>query len=142
MEPRRTPEQQAMLVEYVTTLQHALGLGHWLIYVEDVEPTGDDDTPAEKTEAETFPRSYGFVASIRVTSDLFGQDPDNARRCVLHELLHLHLHHWVWDIEHTVEKIGVSAVARDLLNNGYERVVDAIAQAIAPQYPLPPWKPE
>lgn len=135
-----TPEQKAALEGYVARLQHALELDAWTIAVRD-EPADPEDSV---TAGITLEAKH---ADLRVSPGFFGeqqpeewqaQDAENNRQSIMHELVHLHLHHLFTDLMRYIEPIMPKPVTRQL-DRQYERVVDGIAHAIAPLYDPPTW---
>lgn len=135
-----TPEQKQALVEYVTRLQHALELDQWEIVIrDDPADVGDSVTASIMREANH--------ASLRFSPGFFGdqqpdewgiQDSANNRQSIVHELLHLHMQHYHTDMLALIERSATPGQL-DNIDREYERVVDAIAHAIAPHYDLPHW---
>lgn len=131
----RTAEQQAALVDYVTAVQRSLGLDHWDIRVEDVEP----DVSTDVVLGETMVEHFGYRATMRFRDDAVFGDPDEARRVVAHECAHLFIEHWALDVDEVIRVI-VAPPHNVALERAFERSIEAITLALVPHIPLPDWR--
>lgn len=131
------------LAEYVDKLRIDLLLGHWEIVVQRDPPESDDTgVDASLIDAQVVITSNGYFAKLRVHEDFRQGDPDHQRATILHELLHLHSDKAFSDALDAIEGLAgaqANAVANMLLRRGYERSIEAMAQAIAPKYPVIEW---
>jgi len=130
-----TPKDWKTLTDYITARQADLNLATWKVVVER-EPPID-----ENADATTWIATHSENARMRFASEFRKGDPDYQRITVLHELLHLHIDR-LYEASNSVmaeaETPGRVMIA-ELLRTEYERVVDRLAVAIAPCYPLIAW---
>lgn len=121
-----------MLARYVRVVADMFGLRDWEIHISNDHC--DADTLAE-TEC-----TYGQrVALLRFNEKWPDWNPEDMRSTVVHELLHVHtekLSELVRDITKEVLEEQAATVAEAAVANSLERIVDEIAVAIAPYFPL------
>jgi hypothetical protein len=143
-----TPQQREALTAYVTTLQDALGLQAWEILISDEEPVDSNAIEAAMIDAQTTLADVGRYAVMRFHRDFFEAIPDPVslaeaqRQTVTHELMHLPTDWTISDLLDDVKALGTTrefALIEHRAGQSYERMVDAIAQMIAPLLPLPTW---
>jgi hypothetical protein len=141
-----TPTEWDALERYVTDLKTDLLLGHWHIIIERQQPTAtDEESDVNRIDAQTEIEKFGNLARLRVHENFRNGDPEVQRRTILHELLHLHLDRLFSDMLESIEKFAsaqAGAAVRDLVFAQYERVTDALADGIAPKYPVIRWPDE
>ncbi len=132
MNKKRTAEIQA----YVDQLRPILRLADWEVSVDGSVPD-DDDTQAHISV--TYGRKN---AVIGLAVDFDERSRDGQRHTLVHELLHCHLdririgfinHHRRFD------DIGWDTARQSAIDE-IEWATDALADAMAPLCPLPPWK--
>ncbi|MCE5322134.1 hypothetical protein LLG46_02335 [bacterium] len=126
------------LCSYIREVADKLRLRDWEFVLKD-EPPEDEDVSAEIVPIEGRKR-----ASIYLCTGFRELSPEEQRHTIVHELLHCHLES-ATDIirldlwEHRV----LSQNAYDILIGGFRRqieyAVDAIADAIAHNFPLIEW---
>lgn len=119
---------------YVAVLQPLLRLQGWDITVPD-EPPEEDDAWAVCERSK-----HGWDARVFIADRLLAASPDQQRKTLVHELLHLYTHDW--HVAHLDALTGLEQTsrnwARERHDHEHERCVDAIARVLAPFLPLPP----
>jgi len=121
------------LARYVRVVADLFGLRDWEIVL--AHNHCDEDTLAE-TEC-----TYGQRHAVLRFNEKWAEwKPEDLRATVVHELLHVHtelLSELVSDIAQGVLNEQAATVASTSLSYSLERIVDQIAVAIAPFFPLP-----
>lgn len=119
---------------YVRSLADSLGLKDWKIVVS--EPRTDQDNAAEVV----VPDGQRF-AKLVLHAEWEKWKPEYLRSTIIHELLHCHFE----DARNCVAKDPVKILGKPAATvlyegfyRGLEHGVDALAEAIAPLFPLPP----
>lgn len=121
------PRRQAF-APYVRDLADRLRLRDWTVVVKD-------DEPEDKDSHASIHCVYGRKrALLRLSDDFLGDDPEDQRHTVVHELLHCHLDDAYW---YAIDRIGGDAAARQAFDRFAEKAVDGLADAIAPLMPTP-----
>lgn len=137
-----TEEDWAYLEVYYRELAERLGLREWDLRVSRDMPEASEGAPADEVDAQSRIMETGAYSTLRVHAGFREGAPEVQRETILHELMHLFLE-WVYDdASSTIEGLAApqtNTVAQELLRRQYERVVDRLASAIAPMYPLPDW---
>ncbi len=129
-----TKRERRHLSGYLRDLADELNLRDWVIVLlHDPVPMSD---PALASARITYGR---HSVSIDFDVGVVRGDPQLLREICIHELLHVHIPARV-PLYGVDELIGRPAalVYAETLNERYERATDAIANAIAPKFPLPP----
>lgn len=85
------------LTQYVTELQTMLHVEHWEIVISR-EPADDDDVVSAHVS-----RNNPYV-SWRLGATFWEDEPAEQRVHVIHELLHVHLHHAQGDLLESLER--------------------------------------
>ena len=129
-----TRQQRRSFAKYVAGIAKDMGLADWTLNF----PPDPCDEPALAEVDTTYGRR---IATIRVCADFAHQSPETQRNAVIHELIHVHFAHERQAVFDVLGLLGHEA--RDLATSsyrlGHEYGVDALADAIAPHYPL--WMP-
>ena len=119
------PRRQAW-VPYIRDIADRLRLRDWTVRVKDDGPEGRDDHASVQCV-------YGRkLANIRLSDEFLGDDPEEQRHTVVHELLHCHLVDGWWYAHGRLDDAG-----RDAFTRFMEKGIDGLADAIAPLMPLP-----
>jgi hypothetical protein len=135
------PEWDA-LGAYVEKLRHELLLEHWTIRIDRAGPTPIDGVETGLIDAQMEIRNHGNVGILRVHDNFRAGDPDDQRQTILHELLHLHLDRLFTDMDGMIEGFAAKQAyeaTHELVYRQYERMTDALADAIAPKFDLIAW---
>ncbi len=130
-----TKKRQAEIQAYVDELQPILRLTDWKIDVR-TDHIENDSILASIT------CTYGQRhANLRVSDDFGDHSLVDQRIALVHELLHCHLNRIRVSALNTFTRLGHDAyeVAKAQIGDEIEYATDAIAQALAPLCPLPPW---
>lgn len=144
--------EQTALSEYVTVLQDKLGLHEWEVWISREQPEQTDGiADVAMIDAQTAIADEGRHAVIRVHENFFDATEDATilrelqRQTITHELLHLATD---WPISDALDDLRSLASVREYgiiehrVGQSYERMVDALAQAVAQFLPLPSWDRE
>ena len=132
----------AALIEYVRKLAHELLLDNWTIRIEPDRPHKEDGI---YPIAQTYVLTSSRYAEIRFMPELFTEperDERDLRQTLLHELLHLHIEHGFMDVTHMLERSMAPSGWATVEHNvtvAMERMVDGLADAMAPKYDLIIW---
>lgn len=116
---------------YVRDLADRMCLKDWRVELQADEP----DQKHYNADISTVPGTKN--ARIRLKRDFFEDSPEEQRRGICHELVHLHLD----EVDNFVEKL-LTGDQMGSFNTLREVAVDEIAHAIAPGMPLPPVEAE
>jgi hypothetical protein len=143
---RRWARSKDDLHAYFLTLAAALRLDRWEVALEDGEPEAPDGS-AFTADADIVVNDHHDFATIRYAEHLLdptkpGMTPDYVRRTLVHEALHLFQRDTRVMVREDLSRwLGVTAdeVFWRSYNRASERGIEAMAQAIAPLLPLPPW---
>ncbi|MCC6311345.1 MAG: hypothetical protein IT345_10565 [Trueperaceae bacterium] len=128
-----TPKQYRSLARYMASIAKDFGLRDWALTLHDEPP--DDPNALASVEC-VFGRRN---AHVRVAQDFDQYPPEDQRTAILHELIHVHTE-------------GLRALLRNSLpdlighptfnalwagvTQADEHATDALADAIAPYYPV------
>lgn len=129
-------QRQKRIAYYRDWMAHCyqmLGLDHWEI-VAGAEPCADNAT------AEVHLYQGQVEARILFSDDYFAAKPETQRSTLLHELLHCHFRPIRDAMNDLEDAVGgpVWAVFDKARETAEEAVVDGLAHALAPLFPLPP----
>jgi hypothetical protein len=136
--PPLSKARRKALHAYVERVRNALYLKHWRIDLPDEYP---DEDPGGVL-AQIDPCDGRYVATIRFGPGFWTRDPDEARDCIVHELLHLH-HVRVTDA------VRLGAFRNELGQNSYDQLMtamkreaeymtDVLTSLVAPTVAAPP----
>ena len=118
---------------YVEEAQGALGLLDLTVKVTD-------EQAPEDTYADIQVHPEAPEATIRVAHGFWALTPDEQRRVIVHELLHIHMAAMV-NLKDDLEKtLGTTAfdIFDAAFERAHERTTDKLARLMAPLLPLPP----
>lgn len=134
--PGLTKRQRKLLGPYLRELADGLNLRDWTINIVHEPIPGD--APAAASCAGVHGRHW---ADIRFGAWFADFDPEVQREICIHELLHCHVKAWSGNDDHELSALigrpayTIYAAAKA---TEFEHAVDAIANAIARHFPLPP----
>jgi hypothetical protein len=126
------------LGEYLRELADLMGLRDWHLILADGPPESEP-TEGHRVQGECTV-SYGRKsATIAVSDDWAGEDPDELRRVLVHELIHCHQEPVQWAFNNAANRLGFEAgsVAREAFTDAFEIATDGIAVPWAETLPLP-----
>jgi hypothetical protein len=118
--------------DYVGQCKDLMGLGHWTI---NISPDPCEDDAWADVEVST----NLYTATIRFSPKLWGEKPEEIRRVVAHELIHVHQA----GVERLVEALEkpLGSTAYELLSHVWdtesERSADSLSNIVAEVLPLP-----
>jgi hypothetical protein len=131
-----TDRQYRSLARYIFKLAKDLGLGHMELSLHAEPPEGDHGLEAAASFEGTYGRQRG---AIRVNKDFGHYSPVEQRHVIVHELIHAHTEH-LREYVRTSLPGHLSQPAFQMFMSGYtqqdELFTDALADAIAPKFPL------
>ena len=132
-----TDKQYRSLARYTARIAKELGLSHMTLSLDTADPGGaSDGTQAAASWEGVFGRHRGV---IQVSREFDHFPPEHQRVYIVHELLHAHTEH-VRALVRTSLAPVMGQQAFDVFMAGYtqadELATDALAEAIAPNYPL------
>lgn len=130
-----TEANREALAEYVTELQKSFGLMSWNIEITD-EPADPDDLVSSRVA-----RNYEY-ARWRFAPEFWNESPEEQRSTLIHELVHLFTQHAQDDLMSAFERAiskNEFRLSEPVHRRAHERVIDRIAEAIAPKYPVIEW---
>lgn len=110
------------LQSYINKALPAFGLTQWKVDVSK-HPT-EEDNWADIEVSDNL-----WVATLRVSSDFWTLDPEEKRRIIAHELLHVHYAGAERAVEALDGVIGTESYA--ILSNIYEREIERAADALS-----------
>lgn len=124
--------ERRRLAKYVAARAVDLGLRDWEFLFE---PTPSDDG----TMAQVTPTYGRRLAVVAFCADFHHKTREEQRQTVVHELLHVHFAAEAQAVIDATKQLSPSAaaIALDAYRMGHEYGVDALADAIAPLFPLP-----
>lgn len=129
-----TAAERRRLHKYIARMGRMLGLSDWTIHLHDEEP---DD----KNHAAAISSVYGQRrANLWLAHGFLDMEPTEIRKTLVHELLHIHLDSMFSLVEQALPgSLGgpAYAVFEAAYRERNEHATDAIAEAIAPVFPLP-----
>lgn len=130
-----TGAEWKVLEQYVDEVRSTLRVSDWIVEVQH------DDPPDANNEASTYILNDADEAHMRFNPHFREWKLERQRAVVVHEVLHLHL-----DRLHDLAEQALDGAApaawqglRENHRRAYERVVERLAQAIAPTFPLIRW---
>ncbi len=118
--------------EYVGQCKDLMGLGHWTVNIS-ADPCTDD------AWADVEVSTNLYTATIRFSPKLWAEKPEDIRRVVAHELIHIHQA----GVERLVEALEkpLGSTAYELLSHVWdtesERSADSLSNVVAEVLPLP-----
>jgi hypothetical protein len=117
---------------YVERCKEIMGLSHWEVKVSDLQP--DDDAWAEIEVSENL-----YQATIRFSKDLWKEKPEEIRRVVAHELIHIHQAGVERMVDALEKPLGSSAyeVVLHVWDVESERCADSLSTVVAKVLPMP-----
>lgn len=127
-----TPVQRRALERYCARIQRIFGLEHWTLTVSA--------SAEDRSEAGTFIVNNADVAELYVPERFWTHAPEEQRRTVAHELLHLHFDRALLDFYGAVEKIVPEWIVEGIevtTTRVQERAIERFAVAISSNLPLP-----
>lgn len=129
-----TPVAERRLMRYIATIGKMLGLCDWKVILRP-------DEPDSKDHAASISCVYGRrVANLWLSHGFEHLEPAEQRQILVHELLHVHFDSMTTLIEQALPP-ALGAPAYGVFDAAYreraEHAVDAIAEAVAPVFPLP-----
>lgn len=131
-------ERVAHYRDWMAQVYRMLGLDHWELSVKYAPASPD-------AEAELWRQPGQYQAKLRLSDEWYEDTLEGQRLSLIHEYLHAHMRAY-WETCLTVEElVGVAAwhMFGKAIENAEEMVVDGLARALAPLFPLPPpWPPE
>lgn len=130
-----TEANREALAAYVTELQAMFHLEHWDVTLSR-EPADDDDVVNASISINNPSATWRFGESF------WQDDPVEQRVHIVHELLHLHLHHAHGDLLEALERQTSRAAWSEVFTlhrRNHERSVERLAQALAIHYPVIEW---
>jgi hypothetical protein len=123
----------AYFTGYVREIADRLGRKDWAFLLDRRAPQNDALAETNVT--------YGVASSmIRFSTQFPSLSLEEQREIVVHEILHAHHDRIDTHIFHAIEANGSTALLtmlRKCVSNDIEMIVDALATAIAPLFPLP-----
>lgn len=121
----------AELQEYVNRCASILGLSHWKIEVS--KHPCDDDSWADIEVSHNL-----WNAKLRVSAEFWGLDPQEKRRVIAHELIHVHYAGAERAIEALNGVIGKEAyeILANVFETEIERAADALSTPVSRLLPL------
>ena len=116
--------------EYVNRAATALGLAHWKIEVS--KHPCEEDSWADIEVSQNL-----WNATLRVSAEFWGLDPQEKRRVIAHELLHVHYAGAERAIEALDGVIGKEAyeILSNIFNFEVERAADALSTPVSKLLP-------
>lgn len=116
--------------EYVNRSASALGLAHWKIEVS--KHPCEEDSWADIEVSQNL-----WNATLRVSAEFWGLDPQEKRRVLAHELLHVHYAGAERAIEALDGVIGKEAyeILANIFNFEVERAADALSTPVSKLLP-------
>lgn len=120
---------------YVREMANQLGLRDWTVHLMRV--------PSDDARAGEIKCTYGRKHACLWVNAGFGEmDPKEQRQVIIHELLHCHFAPAIQMLVDASGNVGKTWVAHldGTMRMALEYGIDAIADEIAPNYPLPPAK--
>lgn len=117
--------------EYVNRAATALGLAHWKIEVS--KHPCEEDSWADIEVSQNL-----WNATLRVSAEFWGLDPQEKRRVIAHELLHVHYAGAERAIEALDGVIGKEAyeILSNIFNFEVERAADALSTPVSKLLPV------
>lgn len=127
-----TDDQYAFWTAYVRAIADQLGLRDWNVII-------NRDIPETDFRACAHPARGRRSGGITLAQLFFNGSPEEQRQTIIHELLHMHTDDVDTAVFHVKEQLGsdVLHVLFTTVRDRIEFVVDNVATAIAPFYPLP-----
>jgi hypothetical protein len=125
-------KQQAYLQGWVEESAPLLGLPGWRFVISPLRSDSD-------TRAESFIREAADESFITVSKEWLGQDPDEQRVSLTHEMLHAHFHPVTRMVEILMEaELGkrAEAIFERAVFEVEERCIDRLARGIADTLPM------
>lgn len=110
------------LQAYVNRCLPAFGLSNWKVEVS--RHPADEDNWADIEVSDNL-----WTATLRVSSDFWGLDPEEKRRIVAHELLHVHYAGPERTVESLSNVLGSESYA--LLSAIFEKEIERSADALS-----------
>ena len=116
--------------EYVNRAATALGLSHWKVEVS--KHPCEEDSWADIEVSQNL-----WNATLRVSAEFWGLDPQEKRRVIAHELLHVHYAGAERAIEALDGVIGKEAyeILSNIFNFEVERAADALSTPVSKLLP-------
>ena len=132
-----TDKQYRSLARYTAQIAKELGLGHLTM---SLDTAGPGEGPEGAQAAASWEGVYGrHRGVIQVSRDFDHFPPEHQRVYIVHELLHAHTEQ-VRSLVRTSLAPVMGQAAYDVFMSAYtqadELATDALAEAIAPSYPL------
>lgn len=128
-----TEDQRADLLSYFADMAVRLGAPGWQLEVA-MQPAGADD------DASIFIRDDTDKATLHVPPDFFSKPPEQQRRDLTHEALHLVLDRSQKAYQDAIDGLVPAGFEGPLTTTPqrlHERGIESLAQAIAHLLPLP-----
>jgi hypothetical protein len=125
------------LAKYVGSIAKDLGLSHYDLQLHPEEPGGASDG---NIALASYEGTYGrYTGTLRVHANFDAIPPESQRNAIIHELLHAHTEA-TRELLRTTLAPALGASAYEIFWAAYtqadERFTDALATAIADNYPL------
>jgi len=129
-----TAAERKRLARYIRTVANTLGLHDWRLDIQEDEP---DTKEAWASVSCTYGRR---IAQMWLSHGFELLDPAEQRHVIVHELLHIHFDRALSLAESSLPGllgVGAYSVYLASLRENLEHGVDAVADALAPAFPLP-----
>lgn len=131
-----TPKRRRQVGKYLRKIANGLELRDWTVHVM----RGDPHNPNHGAAMEAV---YGQrVVRVWIRADLFDYPPAEQRQTLVHELVHVHTSAMAAMVRETLPG-QMAPQAHEVFEREFtrqvEHAVDALAEAVAPRFPLPPW---
>lgn len=121
------------LAKYIFSIAKEFGLRDWDLYLMPEKPPDEEAAASVRCV-------YGRrKANIYIGDDFWHSNPEEQRRIILHELIHVHQDQTLTLVEETLpDLLGKPAMFtfEKAYRQANEHGVDALAAAIADRYPL------
>jgi len=120
------------ITEYVNHCKDLMGLSHWEITISS--ESCEDDAWADVEVSNNL-----YHATIRFSPRLWLEKPEDIRRVITHELIHIHQAGVERLVEALEKPLGSAAyeVLAHVWDTESERAADSLSMAVAPMLPLP-----
>ena len=130
-----TGQQRAWLTSYLRQCADTMLLNHWTLRLYHEAPTDGAHATVRATPGR-------YMASFRFESEIFQQDPEEARNHVAHELCHVIYEGATQMVDEDLDGI-LGHDALHVFKLGFHRQIEAatdhLAMVVSPGLPLPPW---
>jgi len=118
------------VAKWVASALPLLQLSHWQVSVSN-------DAAPDDAHADTTPHPQASTAVVRIGSTFWGQNAEEQRNTLTHELVHLLMCRIDQMSDSLEDTLGVAgwSVWQPLWENEHERAVEAVALLLSPHLP-------